>query len=131
MQRRRRIKEESMAKTKQTESPFTFYERDRKYQQDKQLQDELACEVTDHMADQFRARIIPWRILVPKFEFMMQKEEHDREQRIKRNAEKSFNMAKLPPRMQDHEDEMKRRREENLDSTRDDISEAPLYSFRP
>jgi hypothetical protein len=30
---------------------------------------------------------------------MMQKEEHDREQRIKRNAEKAFNLAKLPPRM--------------------------------
>jgi hypothetical protein len=83
------------------------------------------------MADQFRASIIPWRSLVPKFEFMVQIVEHDREQRIKRNAEKSYNLAKLPPRMQDHEDEMKRRKEENLDSTRDDVSEKPLYSFRP
>jgi len=48
---------------------------------------------------------------------MVEKDEHDREQRIRENAEKSLRTAKLPPRMQQHEDEKRRRIEEDLDST--------------
>jgi hypothetical protein len=38
------------------------------------------------MLNQFRARIIPWRILVPRFKMMMEKDEHEREQRIRSMA---------------------------------------------
>ena len=48
---------------------------------------------------------------------MVEKDEHDREQRIRQAAEKSLQQAKLPPRMQNHEDEKQRRIEEDLDTT--------------
>ena len=60
---------------------------------------------------------MPWRILVPRFKMMMEKDEHDREQRIRQAAEASFQAAKLPPRMQQHEDEKRRRIEEDLETT--------------
>ena len=78
---------------------------------------DLIDDIDTDMLNQFRARIVPWRILVPRFKMMMEKEEHEREQRIRQNAEKSFAMAKLPPRMQEYADEARRRIEEDLDST--------------
>ena len=60
---------------------------------------------------------MPYKVLVPRME-MMQKEEHDREHRIREAAEKSLAAAKLPPRMQEHEDERRRRIEEDLDTTK-------------
>ena len=77
----------------------------------------LANEVDEAMLNQFRARIVPYEILVPRYKMMVEKDEHDREQRIRLAAEKSLQMAKLPPRMQEHEDERRRRIEEDLDST--------------
>jgi hypothetical protein len=65
----------------------------------------LADDVDTACLNQFRARIVPWRILIPKFKMMMESEEHERETRIRQNAEKSFAQAKLPPRMQAHVDE--------------------------
>ena len=91
----------------------------------------MADDVDTHMLNQFRARIVPWRILVPRFQMMMEKEEHDREQRIRQAAEKSYQMASLPPRMQEHEDEKRRRIEEDLDSTQKSVSESLGFSFRP
>ena len=43
----------------------------------------MADDIDAAMLNQFRARIIPWRILVPRFQMMMEKEEHEREQRIR------------------------------------------------
>ena len=40
-------------------------------------------------------------------------------------------MASLPPRMQEHEDEKRRRIEEDLDSTQKSLSESLGFSFRP
>ena len=48
---------------------------------------------------------------------MMERDEHEREQRIRKNAEASYAAAKLPPRMQAYEDDKKRRRDEDLEST--------------
>ena len=81
------------------------------------------------MLDQFRARIVPWRILVPRFKMMMEKEEYDRELRIRQAAEKSFASAKLPPRMQRHEDEKRRRITEDLDSSKQTDNSEPMFSF--
>jgi Sec-independent protein translocase protein TatA len=69
------------------------------------------------MLNQFRARNIPWGILIPRFKMMMARDEHEREQRIRRNAEASFQAAKLPPRMQAHVDETRRKKENDLEST--------------
>ena len=88
-----------MAKTKQTERPFSFWEKEVARAQQQKLEMELGAEVTDHMEYQFRAQIVPWQVRVEKFKLMMSKDEYEREQRIKKNAERNYKMASLPPRM--------------------------------
>ena len=81
------------------------------------------------MFKQFRAKNIPWRILIPRFKMMMERDEHEREVRIRRNAEVSYKNARLPPRMQAHADKMKK---DDLDSTQPSQSSAGLqFSFQP
>ena len=127
-QRRQQNKEASRARTKQTEQPFSFHERDLARERERL---NLANDIDEYMLNQFRARIVPWRILVPRFKMMMEKEEHDREQRIREAAEKSFAAAKLPPRMQNHEDEKRRRIEEDLDTTKMTETTDLGFSFQP
>jgi hypothetical protein len=110
------------------QKPFSFYARDMKKRMEAL---NLIDDIDTTMLSQFRARIVPWRILVPRFKMMMEKEEHEREQRIRQNAEKSFAQAKLPPRMQEHADEARRRIEEDLDSTHQSVSDSIGFSFRP
>ena len=55
----------------------------------------------------FRANKIPWKVLVPLYKRMTDKIEYDRQIRIKKNAELSLSMAKLPPRMEEHEQKKK------------------------
>jgi len=74
-------------------------------------------DIDDGMMYQFRARNIPWKILIPRFKMMMERDEHEREQRIRKNAEISFKNSKLPPRMQAHVDEKRRLQDEDLEST--------------
>ena len=58
------------------QKPFSFYARDIK----KRMQSlNLIDDIDTDMLNQFRARIVPWRILVPRFKMMMEKEEHERE----------------------------------------------------
>lgn len=83
------------------------------------------------MLNQFRARIIPWRILVPRFKMMMEKDEHEREQRIRQMAQKSLASSKLPPRMQQHVDEKRRRIEEDLDTTKSTAESQFAFTFQP
>ncbi len=47
----------------------------------------------------FRAKPPHWKVLIPRYQIMMEKEEDERQQRIKANAEISYNQASLPPRM--------------------------------
>ena len=95
-ERRTKNKEASMAQTKANEKPFSFHERDLQNERDRL---NLANDLDEHMLAQFRARIVPYKILVPRYKMMVEKEEHDREQRIRHAAEKSLQQAKLPPRM--------------------------------
>ena len=62
-------------------------------------------EVMRHPA--FRANPIPYKVLVPLYKRIVDKREYEREIRIKKNAELSLSLAKLPPRMQDYEDKRK------------------------
>ena len=55
----------------------------------------------------FRANKIPWKVLVPLYKRMIDKIEYEREIRIKKNAEVSYSLAKLPPRMEEHERQKK------------------------
>jgi len=120
-----------MAKTKQTERPFSFWEKEVARAQQQKLEMELGAEVTDHMEYQFRAQIVPWQVRVEKFKLMMSKDEYEREQRIKKNAERNYKMASLPPRMQAAQDKRRQDAEDNLDSTVDEATESQLFDFRP
>lgn len=51
----------------------------------------------------FRANKIPWKVLVPLYKRMVDKIEYERDIRIKKNAELSLSLAKLPPRMEEYE----------------------------
>ena len=55
----------------------------------------------------FRANKIPWKVLVPLYKRMVDKIEYDRDIRIKKNAELSYSLAKLPPRMEEYEKQRK------------------------
>mmetsp|Transcript_7931 Transcript_7931/g.11105 ORF Transcript_7931/g.11105 Transcript_7931/m.11105 type:complete len:242 (+) Transcript_7931:517-1242(+) len=86
-ERRLQNKEASMAKTKANEKPFSFYEKDKQRERDRL---NLANDIDETMVNQFRARIVPYKILVPRYKMMVEKEEHDREQRIRLAAEKNL-----------------------------------------
>jgi hypothetical protein len=90
----------SLAITKQREKPFSFYLRDL----------ENAKRPTSAPKDlhpPFKANVIPWRVRAPLYQEMVERAEYSREQRIKRNAEVSLSLSKLPPRMQEYEDKRK------------------------
>lgn len=55
----------------------------------------------------FRANKIPWKVLVPLYKRMIDKIEYERGIRIKKNAERSYSLAKLPPRMEAYEKKVK------------------------
>ena len=129
--RREKNKEASIAKTKANARPFTFHERDVEKAREAAIRNE---DIDMAILNQFRARIIPWRILVPRFKMMMEKDEHEREQRIRAMAQKSLACSKLPPRMQQHEDEKRRRIEENLDTTKSTAADGDslfAFTFQP
>lgn len=91
-----------MALTKQNEKPFSFYERDKN--KPRNASSEIP-EVMRHPP--FRANAIPYKVLVPLYKRIVDKREYEREIRIKKNAELSLSLARLPPRMQDYEDKKK------------------------
>lgn len=97
------MRRNSMALTKQNEKPFSFYLRD-KEKANKGGEPEVP-EVMRHPA--FRANKIPWKVLVPLYKRMMDNIEYEREQRIRKNAEHSYSLAKLPPRMEEYEKKRK------------------------
>lgn len=91
-----------MALTKQNEKPFSFYIRDLEKEKNTYM------EIPEVMRNPpFRANKIPWKVLVPLYKRMVDKIEYEREQRIKKNAELSYSLAKLPPRMEEYEQKKK------------------------
>jgi hypothetical protein len=108
--------------------PFSFHERDTQKARQRALAND---DIDETMLNQFRARNIPWGILIPRFKMMMERDEHEREQRIRRNAEASYAASKLPPRMQAHVDELRRKKENDLESTQGSVQSEKLFSFQP
>ena len=100
--RRQKNREASLAKNKALAQPFSFHERDTLKARERSTNMD---DIDDTMLHQFRARNIPWGILIPRFKMMMERDEHEREQRIRRNAEQTAKNSKLPPRMQAYVDE--------------------------
>ena len=124
-ERRAEAKRLAMAKIKATEAPFKFYERDLKAQKEKGERAELPPHISDHAA--FRAGKIPWRVLVPRYKRMVEDEEAAREKRVKKSAEVSLSLAKLPPRMEAYE----RQRASGGKLGARSNSVGPQFSFKP
>ena len=93
--RRIEIKEQSYARTKEREMPFSFYERDK----EKYIQRMNADDSSKIIDKQFKANPLPPHVTVQLYEQMEQEREARRDQRIKKNAEESLAKSKLPPRM--------------------------------
>lgn len=90
----------AMAKIKSTEKPFAFYERDVKALKDKMEKSDVPT--SEEIAAPFRAGKIPWRVLVPMYQAIIDKDD-DRDKRVKKAAEISLSLSKLPPRMEAYE----------------------------
>jgi len=78
----------------------------------------------------FKASIIPWRVRAPLYQEMVERAEYAREQRIKRNAEISLSLSKLPPRMQEYE-QKKKLEAETGGALNDKSADNLMFSFMP
>ena len=123
----------SIALTKQRERPFSFHQRDLERAKSAEgLRSEFQIPDVMKVAP-FKASIIPWRVRAPLYQEMIERTEYAREQRIKRNAEISLSLSKLPPRMQEHE--MKKKLEAETGGAINDKSQSQplenMFSFMP
>jgi hypothetical protein len=101
--RRLEVKKNSLSITKAKERPFSFYERDKL----KQQPDPEEYLPYDLKKPHFKANPIPRACSVLIFDQMMKKQEQDREERIRKQAELNFSKARLPERMQMHSEKQK------------------------
>lgn len=96
--RRLEVKKNSIVITKQREAPFSFYEREK----NKQKLDPEEYLPYDVKKPHFKANPIPRACSVLIFDQMMKRQEEERQERIRKQAELNFSKAKLPDRMQMH-----------------------------
>lgn len=101
--RRLEVKKNSMALTRQNEKPFNFYLRD--LNKKKPDPEDYLCQ--DLKRVQFKANPIPRSCSVLMFDQLLAKQEADRENRKKQFKERNAGKAKLPERMQMHEEKKK------------------------
>lgn len=118
--RRMEVKKNSTSLTKANERPFSFYERD-KQKQEVDPEDYLPHDLKKPA---FKANPIPRACSVLIFDQMMKQQEQERQERIRKQAELNFSKAKLPERMQMHEEKQKQ-----LPPKRADTADG--LSFRP
>lgn len=62
----------------------------------------------------FRAKKIPWRVIVPLYKQMVDDGAAERERRVKSAAQQSLTMSKLPPRMELDERNRKEKEEQTM-----------------
>lgn len=101
--RRDEVKRQSKALTKANERPFSFYTREQEAA--KEINPPEASEWDVMNNEPFKANPVPWYCKVNLYQRMVENDAAERENRVKTNAELSYSMAKLPPRMQKHQDE--------------------------
>eukprot|EP01022_Parablepharisma_sp_SALTPOND_P023309 TRINITY_DN48_c0_g1_i3.p3 TRINITY_DN48_c0_g1~~TRINITY_DN48_c0_g1_i3.p3 ORF type:complete len:428 (-),score=82.28 TRINITY_DN48_c0_g1_i3:8269-9552(-) len=101
--RRAEVKKNSIALTKSREKPFSFYERDKDFyvNRAKASEQNIPEEIKNHK--QFKATPIPWSVSAQLLDQMKEKEEKEREERVKKRAQELLALSKLPPRMEMHE----------------------------
>jgi hypothetical protein len=124
LERRSEAKRLAVAKIKATEAPFKFYERDMKVAKKKLEDAELPANMG--LFEPFRAGKIPWRVLVPLYNAMVEDGENERERRIKMNSQVSLSLSKLPPRMELDEKKRAEKAEEQLK-----MKQSQSFSFKP
>lgn len=78
----------------------------------------------------FRANKIPWKVLVPLYKRMVDSIEYERSLRIKKNAEVSYSLSRLPPRMEEHEKRKKQEAKDGMSQQRS-ASVDLMFSFMP
>lgn len=117
--RRIETKKNSVQITKMREAPFSFYERDK----NKQKPDPEEYLAYDLKKPGFKANPIPRSCSVLIFDQMMKQSDQKRQERIRKNAEINFSKAKLPDRMQMHEEKLKQMPPKK--------TEADYYLFKP
>lgn len=122
MKRQEKLKEKIVAEMK----PFSFYDADeRKYRE------KLQQECQPPTFPPFRANAIKWLSQVNIYEDMIKKQKQEREERVKERMEKTMKASRLPPRMQMHMEEKKRKEEEDKLYGRDKKrSHTPKNHFR-
>ena len=106
--RRQEVKANSMKITKEKENPFSFYERDVANKEAKKNRDPYMNE--EFQKGNFKANDVPRSSQVPLYWKKLEREQAEREIRVKRAAEENFKKSKLPPRMEMHE-RMKKEKE--------------------
>ncbi|CAI2377545.1 unnamed protein product [Moneuplotes crassus] len=122
--RRNDVKQRSIAMTKQNEKPFSFYERDMK----KLFQPPVYDPEYDVMNyEPFKANPVPGHAKIQMFQYKTNKENKERDARIKEMAELSLSQSRLPPRMAVYENqrltEKTQKRSKSLDN--------PEFTFKP
>jgi len=102
-QRRAEVKKNSIALTKAREKPFSFYDRDKDFyvNRAKATEKVIPDEIKNHKP--FKATPIPWSVSAQLLDQMKEKEEKEREERVKKRAQELLALSKLPPRMEMHE----------------------------
>lgn len=97
LSRRKEVKKNSKVLTLQREAPFSFYFRVPKPKK-------TQIERKEHY---IKARSIPWFCSVPLLALMEKEEEGKRRERVSKEAQRLMSMARLPSRMEKHEQEIK------------------------
>lgn len=95
--RREQVKKNSIAITLQREKPFKFYIRDKEKSKIKKKNN------YERKVFLFKASPIPWFCSIPLLENMTMEENAKRQERIASYAQKALSLAKLPPRMEKHQ----------------------------
>ena len=126
--RRKDVKETSQKLLKAKERPFSFYERDKNK---KRVESVPLNE--EFQKKPFKANPVPTECTVEIFKVMMDKQNKERQDRIKKNVEVNFRKSKLPPRMQMHEN-LRKEKEEDIKKRNQSLpgrSLSEIGTFRP
>ena len=125
-EKREDAKRLSMARTKAKEAPFNFHERDVQAQKEKLQQAELPQSYANFTP--FRAKKIPWRVLVPLYKTMVDDADNERVKRIKKQSQVSMSLSKLPPRMEAHQKKVEDKAQQDLTNG---LAQGPQFAFKP
>lgn len=122
------IRKEAKAITAQNEKPFNFYYRDKNHQ--RKFKEDYSFKPV-----QFQAKPVPWfcKGKGEEWDEIEKQKIKERDERIERMAQESYLKAKLPPRMQKHEQERKvRELQKGIDETgKQTVQYNPELTFHP